>query len=83
MVKTPGLLRDPEKNSFLGTMGPCGNDSLYQTYLYEDELYHCNLAPTLAAWAALQTEDYCTWGFGELAPVGDSTNPDDYTLTPD
>jgi hypothetical protein len=79
VVKTPGLLRDPSQNAFLGTMGPCGNESLYQTYLYKNELYHCNLAPTLAAWAAENPDvEYCTWGYGELAPIGDSDNPDDY-----
>jgi hypothetical protein len=79
VVKTPALLRDNTKNAFLGTMGPCGNDSLYQTYLYENELYHCNLAPTLSAWAAQDPDtEYCTWGYGELAPVSDSTDPMDY-----
>ncbi len=63
-------------------MGPCGNDSLYQTYLYKDELYHCNMASTVTAWAATQEGEFCTWGFGELAPVNDSTNSLDYTLTP-
>jgi hypothetical protein len=29
VVKTPSLLRDADKNAFLGTMGPCGNSSLY------------------------------------------------------
>jgi hypothetical protein len=84
VVKTPDLLRDSSKNAFLGTMGPCGNDSLYQTYVYEGEKYHCNLATTLMAWAALEENagtEYCTWGYGELAPVGTSTNPDDYTLS--
>jgi hypothetical protein len=51
VVKQPGLLRDPTKNAFLGTMGPCGNKSLYQSYLMSGELYHCQLDETLVAWA--------------------------------
>ena len=64
-------------------MGPCGNESLYQAGVYADERYHCNLAPTLTAWAAANSPDVpvCTWGFGELAPPGDSTTSLDYTLT--
>jgi hypothetical protein len=83
VVKTPGLLRDPTKNAFLGTMGPCGNDSLYQSYLYEGEMYHCDLSSTIVEWAAMTEMEggWCTWGYGELAPPGDSTNPDDYMLT--
>jgi hypothetical protein len=83
VVKTPGVLRDDEsKGAFLGTMGACGNESLYQSYLLTGELYHCNMAQTLFDWAVANPradgEEYCTWGFGELAPAGDSTNPDDY-----
>ena len=43
VVKQPGVLRDPSKKAFLGTLGPCGNSSLYQTYLSSGELYHCQL----------------------------------------
>jgi len=79
VVKTPSLLRNDSKKAFLGTMGPCGNKSLYQSYLSTGELYHCQLDETLLNWAKNQTEDMCTWGFGELAPPGNSTNSLDYT----
>ena len=46
IVLAPGLLRDPGR-SFLGTMGPCGEEVLYDRYLDEDEVYHCQLASTI------------------------------------
>ena len=44
VIQTPGLLRDPSKKAFFGTMGKCGNSALYQTYLSKGELYHCNMS---------------------------------------
>jgi hypothetical protein len=62
-------------------MGPCSNPSLYQTYLGKGELYMCGMAEQIYNWAKDQDEDYCTWGFGELAPPGNSKNAKDYILT--
>ena len=37
------------------------------------------MASKIWEWAQQYPDtEYCTWGFGELAPVGTSTNPDDY-----
>jgi len=82
VAKQPQMLRDPTKKAFLGTMGACGNKSLYQSYLLDGELYHCQLDEALVAWAKKQSEPMCTWGFGEMAPPGDSkTNAHDYAWT--
>ena len=40
IVQAPGLQRD-DGRSFLGTMGPCGTDVLYDRYLAKGEVYHC------------------------------------------
>ena len=77
IIQAPGLQRD-DGRSFLGTMGPCGIEVLYDRYLAEGEEYHCQMADALYQFSQTQDEDLCTWGWGELAPLGTSTDPYDY-----
>jgi len=38
------------------------------------------MAEQIYNWAKEQEDDYCTWGFGELAPPSNSTDPSAYVL---